>query len=111
MVEAIWLPAAAAVIVLALSVSYTYYTVSRSVLSAAVYDDLRVGDRQSLVEVRLPEYQADAGRRPESAPADPPGTDECRIYRMTIRSMSPAFRVCFTGGVLSHKDVVTIDLS
>ncbi len=108
LLDAIWLPVAASAAILLASFGYTYYTASGSVLDAAVYEDLRIGETQSTVESRLPRYQAEDGQRPEGAPEDPPGTDECRIYRTTALALSPAYRLCFSQSVLSHKDQVTI---
>ena len=39
-----------------------------------------------------------------AVPADPPGADECRLYRTTTLEFSPVYRLCFTDGRLSHKD-------
>jgi hypothetical protein len=111
LIDAIWLPAAAATVVLLLSFGHAYYLASRSVLAAPIFDSLRTGDSQSTVETLLPEYQADNDHRPQGAPPDPPGTDECRIYRTTAFSVTPAYRICFTQGTLSHKDLVDISQS
>ncbi|MEV0351711.1 hypothetical protein AB0H88_38575 [Nonomuraea sp. NPDC050680] len=50
--------------------------------------------------------QVNDGGRPRGAPADPRGADECRFYRIRANSPSPAYRLCFTGGRLSHKGEV-----
>ena len=42
-------------------------------------------------------------------PADPPGADECRFYRTTTLELSPAYRLCFTDGRLTHKDRIEFD--
>jgi signal transduction histidine kinase len=106
-IDAIWMPVAAAVTLLPLTSGYDLYLAHRSVLSSEVYAQLRVG--QSLGSLRLPAYQVNDGGRPRGAPADPPGADECRFYRTRTGSTSPAYRLCFTGGRLSHKDGVVIE--
>jgi len=110
MLDAIWMPAAAGAVLLALVFGYNYYSTYRSVLDTEVYDGLRLGERQSTVEPRLPTDKADDNRLSANAPADPAGVDECRFYRTTTLSLSPAYRLCFTDGRLSHKDKLEIDL-
>ncbi|MEU7861980.1 histidine kinase [Nonomuraea sp. NPDC049141] len=105
-IDAIWMPVAAAAALLPLTSGYDLYTAHRSVLDAGVYGELRVGQSLASLESRLPAYQVDDGGRPRGAPADPQGTDECRFYRISANSLSPAYRLCFTGGRLSHKDEV-----
>jgi hypothetical protein len=89
---------------------YDLYTSSRSVLDAEVYNALRAGESRSSVLPRLPELQADGNERPRGAPPDPRGTDECRFYRTATRTFSPAYRLCFTNGRLTHKGIVDITL-
>ncbi|MDQ7908280.1 histidine kinase [Phytohabitans sp. ZYX-F-186] len=104
-IDAIWVPvAAAAVLVLA----FTLDTDDRyrSVLNQDVYQQLRLGDPLPSVAQYLPAYQVSGTRRPDGTPADPAGTDECRFYRVHPDTRSPAYRLCFTGGHLSHKDTV-----
>ena len=60
------------------------------------------------MESRLPAHEANGGERPAGAPADPRGTDDCRFYRTDERSSSPAYRLCFSGGRLVHKDEVPV---
>ncbi|MFI7705948.1 sensor histidine kinase [Nonomuraea sp. NPDC049480] len=108
MIDAIWVPAAVAVVLIAVMFGYDAYTSHRSVLDAGVYRDLRIGQSRSIVESRLPVYRVDRDERPDGAPANPPGTDECRLYRITAQSLSPAYRLCFTDGRLTHKGMVTI---
>lgn len=105
---AIWVPSVVLAAVLVLSSGYDLYTAPRSVLGPQVYDQLRIGQSEPSVAPRLPAYQADNAERPEGAPRDPPGTDECRFYRTVAGSLSPAYRLCFTDGSLSHKDVVPV---
>ncbi|MEV1246482.1 histidine kinase [Nonomuraea sp. NPDC049750] len=105
-IDAIWLPIAAAAALTLVTSGYDLYTARRSVLDAGVYTELRVGQSLASLGSRLPAYQVDAGGRPRGAPADPRGADECRFYRIRANSPSPAYRLCFTGGRLSHKDEV-----
>jgi signal transduction histidine kinase len=107
LIDAIWVPAVAAATLLLLSFGFNLYTSYRSVLDSAAYGGLRLGQSQTSVQTRLPAYQVD-DERPRGAPADPAGTDECRFYRTTASSISPAYRLCFSDGRLSHKDRVTI---
>jgi signal transduction histidine kinase len=115
MLDAIWLPAAVAAGLVAFVYGHNLYTSYASVLDADVYNALRIGESQATVRSRLPEIQADDGMlqgddngRPRGAPPDPSGADECRFYRTTIRSLSPAYRLCFSDGTLTHKDKVEI---
>ncbi|PZG14105.1 sensor histidine kinase [Nonomuraea aridisoli] len=105
-IDAIWMPVAAATALLALTFGFDVYAARRSVLPAGVYAQMRVGESLPAVEPRLPAYQAERDRRPDGSPQDPPGTDECRFYRTTARSLWPVYRLCFTDGRLTHKDEV-----
>jgi signal transduction histidine kinase len=107
-IGAIWVPSVALVAVLALRFGYDLYTAPRSVLAPQVYAGLSIGESRASVVARLPAYQADNAERPEGAPRDPLGTDECRFYRTVAGSLSPAYRLCFTDGRLSHKDAVPV---
>ncbi|GIJ48771.1 two-component sensor histidine kinase [Virgisporangium aliadipatigenens] len=106
---AIWVPVAVAAVLVLLGSAYDFYASGRSVLEPAVYRQLRVGEQLSTVETRLPVEQIGRGVRPRHAPADPPGADECRFYRSARQVLTPAYRLCFTGGRLSTKDEVTLD--
>ncbi|MFD1536173.1 sensor histidine kinase [Nonomuraea guangzhouensis] len=106
-IDAIWMPVVAAAALLPLTSGYDLYTAHRSVLDAGVYGELRVGQSLASLKSRLPAYQVDDDGRPRGAPADPRGTDECRFYRISADSPSPAHRLCFTSGRLSHKDTVS----
>ncbi|MGH8882979.1 MAG: sensor histidine kinase, partial [Stackebrandtia sp.] len=107
-IDVIWAVAAAAAL-LVLIFGYERYTADRSVLDSDAYQQLRIGQDQTSVHSRLPAYQATGDNRPQGAPPDPPGTDECRFYRTRARAVSPVYRLCFTAGTLSHKDELTID--
>lgn len=102
MIHTIWLPTAAVAVLLLLMILNDRGAVRSTVLDEEVYRQLRVGDRQSSVEPRLPEDQV----RPER---DPPGTEVCRFYRTSVDDPSSAYRLCFTDGRLSRKDVVRLD--
>ncbi|MFG1961529.1 sensor histidine kinase [Nonomuraea sp. NPDC049028] len=106
MIDAIWLPIAAAAALMLVTSGYDLYTARRSVLDAGVYAELRVGQSLASLGSRLPAYQVNDRGRPRGAPADPQGADECRFYRIRANSPSPTYRLCFTGGRLSHKDEV-----
>jgi signal transduction histidine kinase len=108
MVDTIWLPLAMAAVLLLLIAGFDLDAPDRAVLDEEAYGRLRVGERQGAVETRLPVDQIGGGR-PRHAPADPPGADDCRFYRTAPGSLSPAYRLCFTGGRLSHKDKPAID--
>jgi signal transduction histidine kinase len=112
MIDATWLPVAATAILVLLTVGYYRYAPDPGVLDKQVYGQLRIGERQASVAPLLPARPVgggERGERPEHAPADPPGAGECRFYRATPHRLSPAYRLCFTGGRLSHKATVNID--
>ncbi|NGN69239.1 sensor histidine kinase [Streptomyces sp. A7024] len=104
--DAIWIPIAGTIAIAVVLYGFNIYTSYRSVLDADTYADLHIGRPEHTVEQHLPAYQADDDTRPEHAPPDPPGTDECRFYRTTAWSLDPAYRLCFTDGRLSHKGKV-----
>jgi hypothetical protein len=104
MIDAIWVPAAVVVLVL-MALAYDRYTASGSVLDRAVYAQLRIGEPRSAVENRLP---TDEAALPRGRPADPPGTDECRVYRTSAWTLERAYRLCFTGDRLSRKHTLSI---
>ncbi|WP_181789066.1 sensor histidine kinase, partial [Streptomyces phytophilus] len=107
-VDAIWVPVVGTVVLGVLLFGADLYTSYRSVLDADTYDTLRIGQARDTVEPRLPAYEADVNTLP-AAPADPPGTDDCLIYRTTPFTLDPSYRLCFTDGRLSHKDEVDAD--
>ena len=84
-------------------------TFGPTVLDQETYQQLRIGEPQPSVEQRLPADEVGGGERPRHAPADPPGADECRFYHVVPNTLSPAYRLCFTDGRLSHKDEVDLD--
>lgn len=107
-IDAIWAPVAVTAALAALTFVIDHYVSDRSVLARDVYAQLRIGQRQPSVESRLPAREANDGERPEAAPADPPGANECRFYRTRAQSLSPAYRLCFADERLSHKDELPI---
>ncbi|MFG1609253.1 sensor histidine kinase [Actinoplanes sp. NPDC049265] len=100
-------PAVTAAVLLLAMVGYDALTGSPNVLDADTYAQLRVGQDRASVEARLPAYSP-ANDRPSATPADPTGVDECRLYRVHATARSPAYRICFTAGHLSHRDRLTI---
>ncbi|MFG3260519.1 sensor histidine kinase [Streptomyces sp. NPDC048172] len=108
LLDALWIPLAATVVLGLLMLGFNLYTSYRSVLDATTYGRLAVGTSLSRVEPRLPAYEFDDEDRPFGAPADPPDTDECRYYRTEPFDNSPVYRLCFTAGHLSHKDKLSL---
>lgn len=109
MIDAAWTPIAATVVLLALTFGYYRYAAPPSVLDEGVYERLRIGDSRSSVERWLPAHQAAGGGRGGHLPADPSGSDGCLFYSASLDLPSPRYRLCFTGGRLSHKDRVDLD--
>jgi signal transduction histidine kinase len=105
-IDAVWLPVTVAAVLLVLGYAVDLDDGGPPRPGAEVYEALRIGQAQSSVESRLGAHR-DGDARPEAAPADPPGTDECRFYRVRNGSPSPAYRLCFTDGQLSHRDRMT----
>jgi signal transduction histidine kinase len=106
-IDAIWVPVAAVVVLLLLTLAFDTDTRYRSLLHQDMYRQLRIGDPQPSVEQYLPAFQVGGGTgRPDGTPADPPNADECRFYNTDPDLRSPAYRLCFTDGRLSHKDTV-----
>ncbi|UUN25188.1 hypothetical protein [Streptomyces sp. FIT100] len=69
-----------------------------------VYEQLRIGERQSSVEDRLPAQEVQSA----GVPAEPPRTGACRCYRTPADGRSPVYRRCFTDRRLSHKTELDI---
>jgi signal transduction histidine kinase len=104
-IEVIGVPVAVTVVLL-LTFAVNTETPFHSVLHQDVYEQLRIGDPQPLVEQHIPARQVDGTQRPDGTPKDPANADECRFYRTDPDLRSPAYRLCFTGGRLSSKDTV-----
>jgi signal transduction histidine kinase len=109
MIDAIWVPTAAAAVLLLLTLAYNRYIPDRTVLDEGTYQQLRIGERQPTVENQLPSHEIADGEWTEHAPGDPHGADECRFYRTTPRTLASAYRLCFTHGQLSSKDELNLD--
>ncbi|MFD4945874.1 sensor histidine kinase [Streptomyces sp. NPDC058409] len=105
---AIWVPITAVAVLGVLMFGFNLYTSYRSVLDTDVYDRLRTGASESDIEPQLPDYELDDNRPPDGAPAAPQDSDNCRFYRTGPHTFTPAYRLCFTDGRLSHKDMVEI---
>jgi signal transduction histidine kinase len=104
MAQTIWLPAAAVAALLLVLILNDRGT-QDNVLDERVYHQLRIGELRQAVEDRLPEQELEA----DHPPADPTSADECRYYRARREPSSPAYRLCFTDGRLSHKDTLNLD--
>ncbi len=108
-IDAIWLPVVVIAALLLLTHGLELHISRRSVLDATVYADLRLGQSLASTAGRLPPYRMDDDRNPEGAPKDPAGVSRCRFYRVTAETRSPAYRLCFTDGRLTHKDKVPLE--
>ncbi|MFF0559067.1 sensor histidine kinase [Streptomyces sp. NPDC004266] len=102
--RAIWIPLALLAGLGLLMVGVALWTQARSYLEPEDYARMRVG--QSLAEIAelsdgLPDRPLDG--RPQRAPAEPPGMDECRYYRSTLLAAIPVYRLCFVDGHLADK--------
>ncbi|GAA4626311.1 histidine kinase [Actinoallomurus vinaceus] len=84
---------------------YYLYTTENSVLDPARFDRLRVGQARSSIDLPPVEMiDAPVG----SGPAPPPGAS-CRYYRSDDNPLGvgDVYRLCFSGGRLAAKDVIT----
>ncbi|MEU5834708.1 histidine kinase [Streptomyces diacarni] len=106
MANALWIPASATAVLAALMYGYQLYTSHESVLGEHTYSELRVGEPRSSVLSRLPSYEFDAEVTPPGAPPNPAHTDECLFQRHSTFDNSLLYRLCFTDGRLSHKDLI-----
>ncbi|GGU70752.1 two-component sensor histidine kinase [Streptomyces litmocidini] len=102
--RAIWIPLALLAGLGLLMVGVALWTQARSYLEPEDYARMRVG--QSLAEIAevsdgLPDRPLDG--RPQRAPAEPSGMDECRYYRSTMLAAIPVYRLCFVDGHLADK--------
>ncbi|WP_327354538.1 hypothetical protein [Streptomyces sp. NBC_01304] len=109
MLAAIWVPVAAVVVLGLLMLGFNLHTSYNSALDRPAYDRLRLGEPLSAVEPRLPRYELEDGHLAGRAPANPRGADSCRSYRTDPHDFTPAYRLCFTAGRLTHKDRVDIE--
>ncbi|GGT33911.1 hypothetical protein [Streptomyces purpureus] len=103
--QAIWIPLALLTALAVVMLGFGLYTQSRSFLDGDDYSALRTGQSRGTVEERLPPRPLDGP--PATAPAEPAGADSCLYYRSTLIAAVPVFRLCFTGGVLSDKALIS----
>ncbi|WP_345529129.1 sensor histidine kinase, partial [Streptomyces showdoensis] len=99
--RAIWIPLALLVALGLLMAGVGLYTQHRSYLEPEDYARIRLGQTRSEVGEWLPDRPLDG--RPQRAPAEPPGMDECLYYRATMLAAIPVYRLCFAGGRLADR--------
>ncbi|MFC8511237.1 histidine kinase [Streptomyces sp. NPDC057411] len=96
--RAIWIPLALLGALGVLMTGVALYTQHQSYLEPEDYARLRLGQSRSELAERLPDRPLDG--RPQRAPAEPPGMDECLYYRTTLLAAIPVYRLCFVDGRL-----------
>ncbi|MFF5388739.1 sensor histidine kinase [Streptomyces sp. NPDC013012] len=99
--RAIWVPLALLTALGLLMGGVALWTQHRSYLEPEEYARLRVGQSYEEAAGSLPDRPLDGP--PHRAPAEPPGTDECRYYRTTLLAAVPVYRLCFASGHLADK--------
>lgn len=99
--RAIWIPLALLVALGLLMAGVGLYSQHQSYLEPEDYARIRLGQTRSEVGAQLPDRPLDG--RPQRAPAEPPGRDECLYYRSTMLAAIPVYRLCFAGGRLVDK--------
>ncbi|MFJ4337917.1 sensor histidine kinase [Streptomyces sp. NPDC088915] len=99
--QAIWVPLALLTALALLMGGVALWTQHRSHLTPEEYARLRIGQSSEEAADALPARPLDGP--PHDAPAEPPGTDECRYYRTTLLAALPVYRLCFTSGHLTDK--------
>ncbi|MFJ3501214.1 sensor histidine kinase [Streptomyces sp. NPDC090135] len=99
--QAIWIPLALLTALGVLMGGVALWTQHRSYLEPEEYARLHVGQSYAEAAGELPARPLDGP--PHGAPAEPPGTDECRYYRTTLLAAVPVYRLCFTAGRLADK--------
>ncbi|MFB9521532.1 sensor histidine kinase [Streptomyces cremeus] len=104
LVQAVVAPAAAVVVLGALILAYQEYGASRSVLTRDQFDRVRPGEQRATLLERLPDHPLDGP--PAGVGPEPAGTDACTYFRTDRFELTPVYRLCFTGGVLSSKALV-----
>ncbi|MEE1757098.1 sensor histidine kinase [Streptomyces sp. SP18CS02] len=102
--QAILIPLALLTGLVVLMAGFGYWTQTHSAMDRATYDRIRVGDARADVETRLPPHSLDGP--PRTAPAEPPGMDECLYYRTGEFTVLPVYRLCFRDGRLADRAVV-----
>ncbi|MFI8520450.1 sensor histidine kinase [Streptomyces sp. NPDC085481] len=99
--RAIWIPLALLAALGVLMAGVALYTQHQSYLEPEDYARIRLGQTRADLGDLLPDRPLDG--RPQKAPAEPPGSDECLYYRSTMLAAVPVYRLCFTGGHLAGK--------
>ncbi|MBO2460884.1 histidine kinase [Actinomadura violacea] len=105
LITAIAVPAALIAALVAVILGYYTYATLNSVLPAADYAALRVGDTREHVEPLLPPVQATEAGTVRARVPEPPGA-HCRYYRPTADLLGTGhlYRLCFTDGRLTAKN-------
>ncbi|MCX5204098.1 histidine kinase [Streptomyces sp. NBC_00237] len=104
LVQAIVAPVAVVAVLGALMLAYQEYGASRSVLTRDQVDRLHLGERRTALRDRVPDHALD-GPPPGVGP-EPAGTDTCAYFRTDRFELTPVYRLCFTSGALTSKDLV-----
>ncbi|XVQ15661.1 histidine kinase [Spirillospora sp. CA-255316] len=107
LITAIAVPAVLVAVLSGIMVGYYVYATLNSVLRPAQYAALRTGTPQDKVERTLPRMETiDSGARRTHYP-EPAGA-RCRYYRSTanVLGVDDIYRLCFTAGRLTSKDVL-----
>lgn len=101
-------PVVAATLVALILMGFYAYDTFTSVLTPGDYRRAQVGDSRSMLAGVLPERQVP--ERGEGTPPPKPEGSTCEYYRSTAGFVPSAFdvyRLCFYGGRLADKDVLT----
>ncbi|MFD0368925.1 histidine kinase [Streptomyces sp. NPDC127114] len=99
--RAIWIPLALLAGLGLLMAGVALYTQHQTFLEPEDYARIRVGQSRTEVAGHLPDRHLDG--RPQRAPAEPPGMDECLYYRSTMLAAIPVYRLCYADGRLADK--------
>ncbi|MFD5327074.1 histidine kinase [Streptomyces sp. NPDC127092] len=99
--RAIWIPLALLAGLGLLMAGVALYTQHQTFLEPEDYARIHVGRPRAEVAEHLPDRHLDG--RPQRAPAEPPGMDECLYYRSTMLAAIPVYRLCYADGRLADK--------
>lgn len=99
--RAIWIPLALLAALGLLMAGVALHTQHQSYLEPEDYARIRLGQTRSEIGAWLPERPLDG--RPQRAPEEPPGMDECLYYRTTLLAAIPVYRLCFVDGRLADR--------
>ncbi|MFJ7065022.1 sensor histidine kinase [Streptomyces sp. NPDC101115] len=102
--RAIWIPLALLAGLGLLMAGVALYTQHQTYLEPEDYALIRVGQSRAEVAEHLPDRRLDG--RPQRAPAEPPGMDECLYYRSTMLAAIPVYRLCYVDGRLADRAAV-----